>query len=112
MSAPVAEEQDSPLAAMISTLAQVNAAQQEGLSWNEIAARCGYPSGRQAKKTVHSLKAQVRRELAAAAARQVAMMPARGPYVHEFTGPVPEDWTYDEYKPYTMTGPGVAAAER
>ena len=37
--------------------------------------------------------------------------PGCGPYVHEFTGPPPEEWTYDEYRPYTVTGPGVVTAE-
>ena len=61
--------QAPPLAAMIGTLAEVDAAQKQGKSWNAIAAQFGYPSGRQAKKLVHALKAQVRQELAAMAGR-------------------------------------------
>ena len=69
MTTPAAD--GASLAAMISALAQVTAAQaEEGLSWNEIAERYGYPSGRQAKKIVHGLRVRVQRELAAIAARQ------------------------------------------
>ena len=65
-------EPDSSLTAMISTLAQVNAAQQNGQSWNDIAEAFGYPSGRQAKKIIHELRDQVKRELTGMLARQDA----------------------------------------
>ena len=58
-------EPDSPLAAMITALAEVDRAQKQGKSWNDIAGEFGYPSGRQAKKIIHSLRGRVKRELAA-----------------------------------------------
>jgi hypothetical protein len=65
-----AQPEGPSLAAMIGTLAEVHAAQQEGASWNDIAARYGYPSGRQAKKIVNGLRVRVKRQLAVTAARQ------------------------------------------
>ena len=72
-------EQDSSLAAMISTLAEGNPAgdlersilrlklireaQGKGLSWNAIATALHYPSGRQLKKDTHQLAGEVMREL-------------------------------------------------
>ena len=50
---------------MITTLAEVDQAQKQGKSWNDIATQYGYPSGRQAKKIIHSIRDQVKRELAA-----------------------------------------------
>lgn len=64
-----AQEQDSSLAAMITTLAEADRAQKNGLSWNAIAAQAGYPSGRYAKKAIHALRARVKQELAALAGR-------------------------------------------
>jgi len=63
-------EQPPALGAAIRTLAEINAAHQDGRTWNQIAADYGYPSGRQAKKTVHALREHVKRELAAIAALQ------------------------------------------
>ena len=63
-------EPDSPLAAMISALAEVDRAQKQGKSWNDIADEFGYPSGRQAKKIIHAIRDQVKRELAGILARR------------------------------------------
>jgi DhnA family fructose-bisphosphate aldolase class Ia len=68
-------EQASPLAAMISAVADgqlltrqdkdrmrllmVDEALERGLTWNMIAVACGYPSGKQAKKIIHSLRERV-----------------------------------------------------
>ena len=102
----------SSLAAMISALAQVTAAQaEEGLSWNEIAERYGYPSGRQAKKIVHGLRVRVQRELAAIAARQ-ASMSARGPYVHTFAPQEPAGEDGDGNPVYPEPGPSFTLTER
>jgi lysophospholipid acyltransferase (LPLAT)-like uncharacterized protein len=75
-----AQEPDDPLAAMISTVADgdasslnlallglelVTAAQDKGLTWAQIGAALGYPSGREAKKAVHGLRDRVKREQAA-----------------------------------------------
>ena len=60
------------LAAMISTLAEVNAAQQNGQTWNQIAEAYGYPSGKQARKAIRGLRDQVKRELTGMLARQDA----------------------------------------
>ena len=62
--------QPSTLAAAIRALAAINAAHQDGRTWNQIAADHGYPSGRQAKKHAHTLREHVKRELAAIAAIQ------------------------------------------
>jgi len=64
-------EQDSSLAAMIGAIAEgspaadpdrallrlrlVRAAQDKGLTWQQIGAVLGYPSGRQAKHDIHRL---------------------------------------------------------
>ena len=55
---------------MIGTLAEVDAAQKQGKSWNDIAGDLGYPSGRQAKKIIHAIRDQVKRELAGILARR------------------------------------------
>jgi hypothetical protein len=73
----VTAAEDAPLAAMISTLAAVNAAQQQGSTWNDIAATFGYPSGRQAKKIVNGLRTRVKRELALYSARQAERLSSR-----------------------------------
>jgi hypothetical protein len=74
---PVTPQDD--LAAMITDLAQITAAQAAGRTWNDIAALRGYPSGRQAKKITRGLKARIRRELAAITARQAAALPGETP---------------------------------
>jgi hypothetical protein len=72
-----APEQDSPLAAMISAVADgqlitgqdkavlalklIDQAQERGASWAVIARVLGIPSGKQAKKDVHALREQVKR---------------------------------------------------
>ncbi len=56
-------EQHSSLAAMVTALAEVTAAQTQGRTWNQIAAQYGYPSGRQAKKDIHALRGHVTRQL-------------------------------------------------
>jgi hypothetical protein len=156
---PTVAEQHDSLAAMIGTVAEgnpatdldrallrldlVRAAQDKGLSWAAIGTALGYPSGRQAKKAVHDLKARVQRELRARESGTLPPGPARmpkrgatppprtltvledgelfgwvdelaqfrrgeaGPYVHEHAAPEPGE----RYVPYTMTGPGVVAAE-
>ena len=58
------------LASAIRTLAELNAAHQDGRTWNQIAADHGYPDGRQAKKHARTLREHVKRELAAIAAIQ------------------------------------------
>jgi hypothetical protein len=75
-----AQEQASPLATMISAVAEgkpltahdrarmrllmVDRAQERGLSWAAIATAFGYPSGKQAKKMIHGLRVRVKREQA------------------------------------------------
>ena len=75
MTAPA--EEDSPLAAMITAVADgqiltrhdkdrmrlllVGQALGRGLTWNMIALAFGYPSGKQAKKIIHSLRDRVKR---------------------------------------------------
>ena len=84
-------EQDSLLAAMISTVAEgkpltalqqahmrvltVDAVRDRGLSWGTIAAVYGYPSGRQAKKIIHDLRERVQRELRLAQNRDAKVTP-------------------------------------
>ena len=63
-------EPDSPLAAMITALAEVDRAQKQGKSWNDIADEFGYPSGCQAKKIIHGLRVKVKRELVAMLAKR------------------------------------------
>jgi hypothetical protein len=71
-------DKDSSLAAIISTIADgqtvtaldrdilklklVDQAQENGVSWDIIARVLRYPSGRQAKRDIHRLRAKVRRE--------------------------------------------------
>jgi hypothetical protein len=98
MTPPTVAEQHDSLAAMIGTVVEgnpatdldrallrldlVRAAQDKGLSWAAIGTALGYPSGRQAKKAIHDLKARVQRELRAreggALRRGPARMPKRG----------------------------------
>ena len=75
MTAPA--EQDSPLAAMITAVADgqpltrhdkdrlrlllVDQALERGLTWNKIALAFGYPSGKQAKKIINGLRTRVQR---------------------------------------------------
>ena len=70
-------EPDSPLAAMITSVADgqiltrhdknrmrlllVDQALDRGLTWNMIAVAFGYPSGKQAKKIIHDLRDRVKR---------------------------------------------------
>ena len=70
-------EQDSPLAAMISTIAGgspvthldrdilklklVDQAQQDGATWAAIARALKYPSGPEAKRDIRKLRAEVRK---------------------------------------------------
>ena len=65
------------LAAAIRTLAEINAAHQDGRTWNQIAADHGYPDGRQAKKHARTLREHVKRELAAIAAIQAERLGSR-----------------------------------
>ncbi len=76
MTPPSAQEQDPPLAAMITAVADgqiltrhdkdrmrllmADQALERGLTWNMIALAYGYPSGKQAKKIIHSLRGRVR----------------------------------------------------
>ena len=75
MTAPA--EQDSPLAAMISAVADghlltradkdrmrlllVDQALERGLTWNMIAVAFKYPSGKQAKKIINGLRTRMKR---------------------------------------------------
>ena len=70
-------EEDSPLAAMISAVADgqpltslgkarirvlmVDEVRDRGLTWEQIARVYGYPSGKQAKKIIHALRDRVQR---------------------------------------------------
>jgi hypothetical protein len=92
---PTVAEQHDSLAAMIGTVAEgnpatdldrallrldlVRAAQDKGLSWAAIGTALGYPSGRQAKKAIHDLKARVQRELRARETSALRPGPARMP---------------------------------
>ncbi len=78
--------EDSPLAALVSTLADgqhltaldqarmrvlmVDQAVERGVTWAVIARVYGYPSGKQAKKIVHDLRVRVQRELRKAENRE------------------------------------------
>ncbi len=84
MTAPPAE--DSPLAALISAvrggqpltaldqarmrLLMTDQALERGLSWAQIATAFGYPSGKQARKIIHDLRARVQREMRLAENRE------------------------------------------
>jgi hypothetical protein len=77
MTAPAEQEPASPLAAMISDVADgkplthldrdilklklVDKAQKDGASWAVIARALKYPSGREAKRDIHKLRDRVKR---------------------------------------------------
>ena len=74
-----AQEQDSPLAAMITAVAEgkpltalqqahmrvltVDEAVRRGVTWAAIAALFGYPSVKEARKVIRDLRGRVQREL-------------------------------------------------
>ncbi len=81
MTTPAAEEQDSPLAAVLAAIAdgqpvtslqvaaarleQTGALRAQGATWAAIGKALGGISGRQAKRDTHKLAARVKRETAA-----------------------------------------------